>query len=278
MSPIRVLFVLLWSAPAFAQPSELARQLYNLSVNARFERVPDEEFAYRCAKVAACASDCKATLEWLGDRNKKRLSLALFTKEGEPPPLPRPKTLCGDATRIPEAKLGEWARTRMLGLAHRALSSAHGEEADRLSCAFDRIEHRATGTAACKRVEPLEAIHMMHDLVPVDESLRLILLFKGCEELEGCAGQCRLEVLNLANLVPQRLAKNPLCPELAQRDSETPDAWHQRAQAAGLAHVLRFYKSVRNTLDDKGRAALDCDIYRAGFAPAPDGLNCSRSF
>jgi hypothetical protein len=273
-SVLRTLVMLLWAAPGLAQPTPLARELYNLSVSARFERVPDEEFAYRCAKRPECAGDCQATLEWLGDRNKKRISLAAFTKEGEPPPAPRPKTLCGDATHVPEAKLGEWARKRMLSLADRALSAARGEDADRLLCAFGRFEHRAGGAAACKRVEPHLAVEMMHELAPVDESMRLILLLKGCEELAGCAGDCRLELLNLAGLSPKRLPRNPRCPELAQRAAETPDAWHERAQAGGLVHVLRFYAALRLSLDEKGRTALDCDIYHAGFGPPPPGLSC----
>jgi hypothetical protein len=245
--------------------SELAEAAYNLSVYARDGRVSSDRFSYYCNRARDCRGDCGETLQWLSRRRERDPFLG---KKGPK----RPVRLCTDAQvagATPE-KLAEWARERFLKIAAEARRTVTERDADRFDCAFARLD----GTQhpeACLRVEPAQAAHMLHECIGVDESMIPTLMFKGCEELDGCAGECRRELVALASFAP-KLPKPSKCELPRPNKGEKPNAWRERIFALAWKRLANYYRDqVLPKLGVWERPTVECDLSKLKLGPAISG-------
>jgi hypothetical protein len=262
MSALALLVVLFGDVTAV---SELAEAAYDVSVYAREGRVGGDRFAHYCLRSADCRGECGETLQWLSRRRERDPFLG---KKGPK----RPARLCTEAQiagATPE-KLDAWVRARFLRIATEARHSAAERDADRLDCAFARLDgkHRSE---ACLRVEPAEAARMLHECIDVDQSTIPTLMFKGCEGLDGCSGECRGELFQLASPIPKP-PKPSKCELPPPSKGEKANAWRARIFELAWRRLASYYRDqVLPKLGLSEQSAVQCDLSKLKLGPTIPG-------
>ena len=155
-------------------------------------------------------------------------------------------------------------------LATEARRTATGRDADRLDCAFARLDGKIR-PEACLRVEPAEAAHMLHESVGVDVSMIPSLMLKGCEELDVCSGECRRELFELGSFIP-KLLKPSKCELPRPNKGEKAEAWRKRIFPLAWTRLANYYRDqVLPKLGVWERSTVECDLSKLKLGPAIPG-------
>jgi hypothetical protein len=246
---------------------EIATQAYIVAIPARSHQFDSQRFVHACKRSQLCRVDCAETLEWMEKRWPDSLTLDAFLGK-KSAPAQKPMRLCADAEKAGSSKeqLSAWVRQRFIQAAVHARPAADERAANRLDCALGRLQNK-TAAEACRRAEAPWAARMVHEVMGVDRSMLPLLMFKGCEELDGCAGECREELFELATVIPKP-PKSSQCELPRAQKGEAGEAWRQRIAKDAWSRLAGYYRDlVLPKLGVWERWKLACDLAKINLGP-----------